>query len=279
VCAACAAYCADPESDAPIGVSCIERGDGGGSPHSVEYELSWNDDGITALHDDGAWTTESDRGYVVRVDSGSLVTYSAQLVECDDDELEVCESAALGVVDSAAQAWPWRHAVFGPPLAWAGHGDDEIDPSAVTQPRVESLTGHTPLAFGAALASPAVYCRSHLLAGPLTADIEDAPDDDSLIGKTLWLTGSYLAPGSDEAVSLDVSTSSAYGAFAILRSKDGLPAPLASGHASARVQIARPRGRMFDGIDLASEAPDAIAKAVLRNLLRASETQIDIDAD
>jgi hypothetical protein len=36
---------------------------------------------------------------------------------------------------------------------------------------------------------------------------------------------------------------------------------------------------MFDGIDLASEAPDAIAKAVLRNLLRASETQIDIDAD
>ena len=118
-----------------------------------------------------------------------------------------------------------------------------------------------------------------MLAGPLTADIEGASDDESRIGKTLWLRGSYLAPGSDEAVSLDVSTRSAYGAFAVLQSNDGVPAPLASGHASAQVQFARSRGRMFDGIDLASEEPGAIATAVLRNLLRASKTQIAIDAD
>jgi hypothetical protein len=270
-CALAAVYCADPDPSAPADSTCVALGEGGGSAHAVYYELSWNDDGVIETHDDGSWTTETDLGYIVRVDSGMVVNYSAQLVECEEDAMNVCTDETSASL--------WRRLGAGIPRAWAGHSTGESDPSAVEETYAQSLTSHETLAYGSALADPALYCRSHYLVGPLTPTTVGAPDDESLVGTTLWIEGSYTTPGAPDAVAFSLATTSAYGVFDDLASESGSLSMLQSGHASALVRIARPRGRMFDGIDLANEEANDAAKQVLRNLIVGSHTQIYIDAD
>ncbi len=271
VCALAAVYCTDPSPGEPADSTCVDLAEGGGSAHAVYYELSWNDDGIIETHDNGSWTTETDLGYRVRVDSGMVVNYSAQLVECDEGAVDICADEASASL--------WRQLGVGIPRAWAGHSSGESDPSAVEETHAQSLTSHATLASGSALAQPAVYCRSHYLAGPLTDTTENKPDDDSLIGNTLWIDGSYTAPGSQEAIPFSLATTSAYGAFDDLASENGDADVLQSGHASALVRISRPRGRMFDGIDFATTDLLDAGTVVLRNLIVGSHTQIYIDAD
>ena len=267
LCTLSVVYCANPQSGAP-NASCLDFGGDDGRAHAVYYQLGWNDDGIVDQVD-GGWTAITDLGYRVRVDQGALVNYSAQLIECQQSEMNRCDTASLTTT--------WSRA-FLPGNAWAGHGSGESDSSAIERVHIQSLTGTVPIDYGAAMAEPASYCRSHYLAGPGPATADDVRSG-SLLGNTLWLEGSYTAPGSTESVAFRLATTSAYGMFSDLTRDVGDSVSFDSGHASALVVISRARGRMFDGIDLAQASAKEAAKQALANLVLSTSARIYLKPD
>ncbi|MSP24554.1 MAG: hypothetical protein EXR75_05190 [Myxococcales bacterium] len=229
--------------------------------HTLRYRLAW-DDGPSSLSQDPAEprpprTFVNDLGYHVTVERGELANYSAQLVPCTAEQL-----AALTVTgDSCPSA-------LTPLAAPLGHSGD-LDPSALDTVVVESLLGDG-LEYGIALAEGARYCRAHYLAGPVTNTT-----DGGILGLTLWLEGSYRAPGSTTDVPLSIGTKSAFGAFLAL-THQGSPAPMAydSGLASAELTVTRPRRAMFDGLALSSASPDDASLAVLRQLIKFARVDV-----
>ena len=266
------AFCADPEAGpAPASEGCLDRRNG--QDHAIYYELHWDDEGVIDKGPDGAWTTLTDLGYRVQITEGFIVNYSAQLVECGEDEYTLCEE------QTAWHETGWRSFGLGMPFARAGHGSGENDPSAVEKVYAQSLTASASLQYGAALAAPAVYCRTHYLAGPLTTNAEGGIEDETRRGLTLWATGYYTPPEGGSPVRFAIETTSAYGVFGDLRNAEGNIVILDSGQHAALVHVQRPRGRMFDGIDFKTESAEKAAKVALANLVRDSSVTIYIDAN
>ncbi len=246
------------------------------TPHEVTYRLRWHDGGSSdggsagsegggdAVSELGPLTLATDLGYSVTVERGELTSYSAQLVACTTEELAILAPDALACGPTSEPA----HAAL-------GHGTGEHDTSAVKVVAVEPLLGPG-LDFGSALADSSQYCRAHYLAGPVTS-----ATDGGVFGLTLWLEGSYRAPGAAVDTPFALATKSAYGGFfALGRGGDDAqsegPESVAydSGHSAAEVVITRPRGAMFDGIALDTTSPEEAGLAVLRTLVKQSRTTI-----
>ncbi|MBM4359717.1 MAG: hypothetical protein FJ096_16560 [Deltaproteobacteria bacterium] len=211
--------------------------------HAVRYVLGWDDD----TGEEGARRSYvSDLGYAVTLTDGALVDYAIQLVPCDHEERAAYRSVACEAGTPGASP--------------SGHGTGESDDSLVANAIVEPLLGGE-VDLGQAVVGPAWYCRAHHLAGPATTTTVGGE-----LGTTLWLEGTYRAPGSPSDVAFRMATSSAWGAFARLE-EDGAPVVFDSGARSVVVTVTRRRGGMFDGVALAEVAPDLAARAVLRNLV------------
>jgi hypothetical protein len=223
-----------------------------GSAHAIRYVLTWDDvDGAGEIR-----SYRSDLGYAITLTDGALVDYAVQLVPCDDEERAAYRSVACEAATPGASP--------------SGHGTGESDDSLVANALVEPLLGGV-VDFGQAVVGPRWYCRAHHLAGPATTTTVGGE-----LGTTLWLEGSYRAPDAASEVPFRIATGSAWGAFATLE-EAGQPVVFDAGVRSVAVTLTRPRSRMFDGVDLAYEAPDAAARAVLRNLVRGGRATVSTE--
>jgi len=229
-------------------------------PTEIRYELGWRAQGASdAASASGGWQVTNDLGYRVRVERGYVVSRSMELVECPRDAR--APSAALA----------WLAGALGPSLAHAGHSSLLPNPAAITTPLVESLTAPRQLVAGRVAVVPQAYCRAHYLVARAERDARDLPADVDMVGKSLLLEGSYLAPGATDPVAFRVATSIANGALLDLAAPGAPPSPGSRAYDGAagvvRVTIERDRAHLFDGIGFASASEQDVARRVLGNLI------------
>ena len=90
----------------------------------------------------------------------------------------------------------------------------------------------------------------------------------NLLGKTIYISGSYLADGAVESVPFVIETELAWGGFIPLSQ------PLDSGNNNVTVVVKRSLSTLFDDIDFATMDDAARAKSILRSLIQ--HTTIDV---
>lgn len=75
-------------------------------------------------------------------------------------------------------------------------------------PVVESIlrADFEPLAVANLQPSPGSYCNLFVSLEPATADAVRLPNDTDVVGKTLYLQGEYVSPGSGQAVPFEISS-------------------------------------------------------------------------
>lgn len=241
-----------------------------GSPPLTElrYELGWRaGDTSDATHAGGdVWEVTNDLGYRVRVERGYVVSRSMELVECPR------AARATGA------ALAWLAGALGPGLAHAGHSSLQPNPAAITTPQIESLTAPRRLVAGRVAVVPQAYCRAHYLVARAERDARDLPADVDMVGKSLLLEGSYLAPGANDPVAFRVATSIANGALVDLAAPGGTRAhgdEAGRGDGGVvRVTIERDRAHLLDGVAFASASEQDVARRVLGNLI--AQTRIAV---
>jgi len=206
---------------------------------SARYETTWVLDGVT-LRQGGGWTVTADTGTVVTVDTGYLVNYQASLVPCVDLRPSLDEQ-----IGSTSQY---------------AHGDVP-DPSATPTPLLEKLAnpGATELADITMVADR--YCGAHYLIARGNLDTVPLPADVLMIGRTLYLSGSYQQPGEEHATPFVVDTDLAH---ARLDTLDALDVMGEGNH--AEVVIRRDLARMFDGVEFDTGGEQERALQILANI-------------
>ncbi|TNF29834.1 MAG: hypothetical protein EP329_14800 [Deltaproteobacteria bacterium] len=191
------------------------------------------------------------------------MSYSASLAECAPG----AETAALdgpaprGLLAGLVGASPAR----------AGHGG-LIDPSITDTPRVEALAVPGLTDLGTVTFPETDYCRLHWVAGAASDHTAGLPDEVDLLGTTLWLEGTWTAPGTADAIPFVWSSPIANGLLTELA--DDLVAPPIAGSSTAEIRIVRELDRWFDGIDFAALSEDDIGRALMIGL--ATSTVVEV---
>ncbi|MEZ4453171.1 MAG: hypothetical protein R3B09_27160 [Nannocystaceae bacterium] len=237
--------------------------DAGAEVTAVTYDLTWSWGQATPLPG-GGWTTVNDLGITVEVRRGYLVAFSAALSPC---------TPASAGASAPAPTLPERllSAVAAPSSAWAGH-TGIADPSQVEPIVIEDLGAPVDLRLGEQSFSAARYCWIHYLAAHATDAATGLPEDLDLVGVTLYLEGTYsVAEGSAEEFTASIGAAS--GSLVELDGAriDGSEGP------SAHVVVTRDLGRAFDGVDLGAVDSEALARAVLGNLVGAADLAITFE--
>ncbi len=197
----------------------------------VTYKLDW-----AAANYEGE-PIVNDLGYAITLDEGIVTTYSAELLVCDD----------LNVTD-------WLM----PQTAYAGHGD-EISAARTTKPKTESLLSATAVLLQTRTVAADSYCDIQVVIGP------DATANEP----TLQISGSYLAPQQDTAVSFSYHTNLAWGDIY------PLPTTIGKQETAVSITIQRDSSHLFNGIDFATDSEADIEKTLLRNLVNSIEIAVE----
>jgi hypothetical protein len=231
------------------------RGMGAGS---IRYELGWLTEGIDPSDSGDSWSVTTDSGVWVRVDSGYLVSYSMELLECED-------SAAGGI------AWDWLgFLAFSD--AHAGHDTSVINLVAIAEPFVESLTDFGPSVFGTTVAEGAVYCDAFYLVAKALRESRQLPEETQMVGRSLFVTGVFREPNSQEEVEFVVDTAGADGLLSGLAlspppSNVSSTTRYESKSEAALVRVERNLSSLFNGLDWNLLGQEEFSRAVVRNLI------------
>lgn len=226
----------------------------------VTYTAQWNRGGAT-LVPGGGWTVTTDLGYQVEVRGGYMVSYRASLTACE---------APSG---DSTLARLWRG--LGVSVAHASDGE-ELDPSATTRPQVEWLAAPTSILLGTLAFTSTQYCGIHYLVARGDGSTFQLPSDVGMIGRSLYLEGSYLAPGAHTPVEFVVDTSEGTGVLVPVDA--AVDETLLTGGGAAQVTIDRRLDTLTDRIDFSSIDPEGIAHEVLRNLARGTTVTVEVVA-
>ncbi len=223
------------------------------------YRLQWELGAAQPSPDGLGWVVDTDLGYTVHVESGWISTYSVQLIECEDQD-----DAHTHDDDDLAALW---NAVAGSGVAWAGHSG-ETDASISTAGVVETLDGTMTAELAAVTVTNSTrYCEAHWLAFRAD-DTVQGNDDGSLDGRTLWLTGTYRAPGDDVDSPFIIETSLGNGVIL------GLPTVIDTASTGAVITVRRELGRLFDGVEFATDADARIEQRILANLVASASVVV-----
>ncbi len=202
----------------------------------VRYRLTWDATG-TEPAAGGGWTTTTDLGYEVEVTRGYLVSYAVTLAQC--------ESTATASLLPVA-----------PAMAWHGEANDPSIAGDVVEPMVGSRELDLDVAFDAA-----DYCRVFYLVAAADGATSHLPDDVGMELTSLYLEGSWRAPGG-AWTPFAVRTELAGG---VLEEIGDVLVDLTDG-TGADVEIQRPMATLFDGITWPDATDDVVAWDVLSNL-------------
>lgn len=211
----------------------------------ASYGATWTDLDQIDISPEGGFTVDSDLGYRVHVDRGYLVHYSASLVPCEEHDHALAAGGAL---------------------VTKSHGE-ESDPSMLAPPRVEPLVPPGTVELGEVEFPEAEYCGVHHLLARGSIDTLRDPDEMSMIGRSIYLEGSYLAPGGGAPVAFMIDGDTAN---AVLEDfADVQLTALADPDRGNRIEvrIERALGTLFDGVDFQAMSSDDMASRVLSNLV------------
>lgn len=225
-------------------------------PTTIDYTLRWDTGQRVEAQDTGGWAVTNDQGYRVEVHKAFLINYSAELVEC--------------LPESTTQTTRWWRWLWPEQVAWAGHGDEEDNPSAVSISTVERFDSLQPVAFGQAKVEPLRYCNAHYLVARSDTGTQGLPTDIDLEGISLHIEGTFAADGaapSPFTIHTGLATAVLQDIYAQGHMGDAAhTVALDSGQGNTQVDIHRSAETLFDGVDFATADDRTLARSVLRNL-------------
>jgi hypothetical protein len=191
--------------------------------------------------ENGTRVLTNDRGYRVVLTKGYLAVSSV--------EIEAC--ASQGVAGFLRELRLIRPA----------YAHSEGSPTRLGTPFVIPLLGDARGAIGSLSPPPRSYCVTHIGGAPADDDALFLPADAPMVGKSLYVEGTFQPPSSAEA-----SAFTATGALAFDAEVTHAPLVLgAGGRTKATLVIGEVIDHWFDGIDFATASPDDIAKSVLEH--------------
>lgn len=242
-------------------------------PHQVDYLVSWDTSGVT-LSDDGFELTNN-LGYDIELTGGYLVFYSTQLVPCEDDE-----SSELALVQSSGIDWgKWWGRLVGIRTAHAGHGDEDLDPSVMDQSYIENLVAPETMELGSRTIEGTHYCQIHYLVARGGAETIGLPEDQDMVGASLYMQGTWSLNGADPQPFMILS-SVAYGTmvnlyptsyYGVAEKQFELDASLSG----ARVEVERNLLGFFDDLDFETMTDTQLERRVLQNVIETSRIHVE----
>jgi hypothetical protein len=226
---------------------------------SISYQTTWETGSIVRDTATKGWSVVNDLGYTVHVERGYIVTTSTTLNECDH---------TTGVVD-------WMSSLFSTSVAHAGHTSGGPDQAAILASHVESLTTLQPLQLGSVNVNEYSYCKGHYLVAQASSITRDLPQDVPMEGHSLYVEGTYQAPGSTDSVPFVIKTSVGDGALfnlKVLNVSDAMPSVHAViGQVPVQITIRRHIDGLFSGVDFMKMDDDTRAQTVLDALIAHTE--------
>ncbi len=185
-------------------------------------------------------TVQSDRGYTVTVTRGFLAASGFDLGACPE-----------------AHRFDWQRLIEG-----TAEAHQTGSPTHVGVPLVEPLVTDASTTMGTLAPPPGSYCTGTLTLAAADPDAPGLPGAD-MVGRSLWIEGTWTrADGTSGDVSIASSWSFDTGALA-------LPSPLvlgSGGEEHATLVVTAVADHWFDGVELATDDDDAIAKGVMQNI-------------
>ena len=223
--------------------------------HDINYALTWNTDNVT--FEDAGFSLTSNLDVKIEIRAAYVVLYSTQLVACESDPNSI-----------VSKIYDW----FMPSLAYAGHGGEIRDPSAMLIPAVENLIQAKRIELGSQTVSDRVYCQIHYLVGRAEDNAQFLPEEHELVGTSLYLEGSWSQGPSGESTDFTIDTSTAYGALKSLYpagsfGEESSAYELDMNQFGASVVIERSLAGMFDDIDWLEMNGTAVERKVLSNII------------
>lgn len=179
----------------------------------------------------------TDLGYEVAVERLALRTTRVSLIECADTGL--------------ASRWSLI------PAAYAAHPVTEPDVSELAPELLEELVQGDASLVGPAPSSGSVYCDLYVVMGPTE-------------GPSVQMEGWYRAPGAEEMVAFEASTSLAISARLALDEGRWIED---AGDDDARVTLTRLPARAFDALELDTLSGEELAYEVGRALVTGAEVE------
>jgi hypothetical protein len=212
----------------------------------VGWHVAWDDAGVA--FGDAGWTTTRKDGVEITVQRGYASLYAASLVECPQAASagERMLDAALGVALGRA--------------AWAGHGEGS-DVSTLPRPVVEDLADPVDADLDELTFSTNRYCQVHHVAAAATALGVGLPEEVDMTGRSLFLAGTWRAPGEEVAAPFTLESDASWGELADLAAVG----PAGAGD-RVDVTLTRSLAGLFDDVALDGDSDEAAAQ-VLRNLV------------
>ena len=193
---------------------------------------------------DGPRRFTTDLGYEVELQRAYLAIERFQLVEC-------APGAGAGSAGAAARRALW-------PRGLALAHDLSGDPTVLGVPYIDSaLRADFALGdVGTMAPPPGRYCQVRVTIGPADTDALGMPDDIDMVGLSLYLEGSYRAPGATRASHFIIESSEERQALIdLVDVYQGRPTPLVldGDHRDIRLTLAGLTNFWLDGIDFAGE--------------------------
>lgn len=210
-----------------------------------------NEDGSTPApyHSGEVRNFTTDLGYGVLLEQGYITLASVEIQACPST------SAAIErLVVSVAQA------------------HTEASPTRLGEPHVESLLRADLEAtdIGELNPPPGGYCLATVHFGPADDDATGLPENVEMVGLTVYLKGTFLAPGEHESQPFEIMSSGAEDAMLTLweDATSNASLSLSAESPSGRLDIALLYDGWLDGIHLATETDEDMAAEVLANVAR-----------
>jgi hypothetical protein len=228
------------------------------APHEARYRLTWAAGDVTPTADNAAWEVTTNLGYRVRVTRGWVTSYGMELVECP-------RSA------SAADELLW---LVTPTTAWAGHMSGTPNPAAIRPIVVESLMDGAARDAGTVTLAPQAYCKIHYLVARASGDSAGMPAGVDMADTSLYVEGSYRAPGATIDASFALRTGSAYGQLFERVGNPPHPMLVDTGLHALDVEIRRRRSRLFDGVDFNKMPVKSAGLRALQALVDGTEVAV-----
>ena len=236
------------------------------TPYRLTYQFDWAWGKAQPDATGTGWQVSNNLGYQIHVQQGYLVLASAELIACAHDH------------SHAATATSLVQQLFGAPVAYAGHTSTHHDASWLTAAQVEALSNPAGLTVPSALGNEPAYCQIHYLVADVTQSAPRLFGRVNMLGKSLYITGDYQAPGSNQRIPFVIQSKLAWGALLDLTlSANATVQTLDSTirrTSGPRVVIRRNLGTMFDQIDFAKMSATTQGRTVLRNPTKSATAQL-----
>ncbi len=193
----------------------------------------------------------TDLGFRVELTRGYLTTESVEIFGCP-------AGTARSVWHSLLARDAFAH-VTGAPTRW---GVPVVE-SLLAPSGADATSGDIHPAEGA-------YCRVKQAIGAADADASGLPADAAMVGKSLFLTGTY-ARADEGPRPFTISSTASFDVETVFTKVE----LAVDGRSRLRLVLTRAGDRWFDGVDFQSEDESGMARTVLENVRRSLGARVE----